>query len=53
MEAGGVCKCDRGYTGPDDGECVLCPAGKFKAEMGQEECSECSRNSWSDPVTDS
>ncbi len=34
-------QCPAGYTGPDDGPCIQCPAGTFKFEIGNEECNAC------------
>ena len=35
------CLCDRGFTGPAGGPCVLCALGSFKTERGTEACSDC------------
>ena len=35
------CHCNRGYTGPDGGECAECPAGMYKASQGSATCSKC------------
>jgi hypothetical protein len=34
-------QCPPGYTGPDDGPCIECPAGTFKFDIGNEECTAC------------
>ena len=38
------CLCDPGYSGPDDGPCVACAAGTFKAESGADACEDCGVN---------
>ena len=35
------CQCNRGYTGPDGGECTECLAGQYKASRGSAGCSKC------------
>ena len=35
------CTCNAGYTGPDGGECMACPKGKFKASVGPANCTAC------------
>jgi hypothetical protein len=34
-------QCPSGYTGPDDGPCIECPAGTFKFDIGNEACTAC------------
>jgi hypothetical protein len=33
--------CNAGYTGPNGGTCVACPAGKYKIGAGDAACSDC------------
>jgi hypothetical protein len=40
------CRCNQGYTGVD-GECVSCPAGKYKAEKGSSSCLQCPNGTYS------
>lgn len=40
------CQCNRGFTGAAGGPCVLCAAGKFKSELGDAECSNCSAGAY-------
>lgn len=41
------CVCKPGYTGPNGGPCVACPAGKFKTTQGSAPCSDCLVNTYS------
>lgn len=33
--------CNAGYTGPNDGPCLACTEGKYKASIGSSECVGC------------
>ena len=44
------CKCNAGYTGNDGGLCNACPAGKFKPNVGDENCTACPAHSDSSVV---
>ena len=37
--------CGAGKTGPGDGDCIDCEAGKFKAGSGDADCTACAANS--------
>jgi hypothetical protein len=41
------CTCKPGYTGPNNGPCVACPAGKFKTTFGSAPCSDCPVHTYS------
>ena len=41
------CVCKPGYTGPNGGPCVACPAGKFKTVQGSAACSDCPSHTYS------
>jgi len=40
------CVCNPGYTGPNGGPCVACPAGKFKTTQGTAACTDCPLNTF-------
>ena len=35
------CECDPGFTGPDGGACMACPAGAYKEDSGTAACINC------------
>ena len=41
-----ACICNAGYTGPDGGACIECPAGTFKEMSGSTPCMECARGKY-------
>ena len=41
------CACEPGYTGPEGGECSVCPAGKYKPTNGSSECTDCAAGKFS------
>lgn len=45
-----ACKCNAGYTGPDDGVCTTCVAGKFKNVTGNSSCIDCPAGAYSGVV---
>jgi hypothetical protein len=42
-----ACRCVAGFTGPDGGECAQCAAGKHKAAIGDEACTDCAAGKFS------
>jgi hypothetical protein len=42
-----LCKCNKGYTGPDGVECTACREGTYKTVNGSAECSLCARGKYS------
>jgi hypothetical protein len=44
------CSCNPGASGLNGDTCVLCPAGKFKADSGSAECTDCAANTYSENV---
>ena len=43
----GACVCESGYSGPDGGPCIACPAGTYKDNNDALECTPCPANSYS------
>jgi hypothetical protein len=43
-------RCIPGSTGPDNGPCTLCIAGKYKASVGSMPCTDCNAGSYSEDV---
>ena len=44
------CLCNTGFTGPDGGPCVACPAGTHKDSNGSADCTNCSVGMYSPTV---
>ena len=44
------CLCNTGYTGPNGGSCVACPAGTYKTTNGSAYCTNCSIGTYSTSV---
>jgi hypothetical protein len=44
------CTCVAGFTGPDGGPCLACPAGTYKQLLGSGACTECPAGSYSGAV---
>ena len=45
-EAGGVCGCFKGFTGPNNGPCRPCEAATYKDVNGSSSCLPCPPSSW-------
>ena len=43
-------RCIPGSTGPDNGPCTLCIAGKYKAAVGSMPCTDCNAGIYSEDV---
>jgi hypothetical protein len=35
------CKCNRGYFGPDGGQCTICATGTYKSSIDSQACTTC------------
>jgi len=44
------CRCNAGYTGPNNGNCVACVAGKYKNQPGSAACTFCVKGTYSSQV---
>jgi len=44
------CECDFGYSGPDEYNCLECPAGTYKNSTGTANCSDCPEDTYN-PVS--
>jgi hypothetical protein len=42
-----ACICNVGFTGPNDGACTACVAGKYKIATGSAVCADCAANTFS------
>ena len=43
-----ICSCNKGFTGPDGGPCMICPAGKYKDMNGTMACADCAAGKFLD-----